>query len=83
MTVPQIILAILLIIVSVIIIAVVLIQKDRSSNASAVMGGGGNSEFFDKTKGHRRDDMLSKLTIGFGAVLVVLIIAALGVTIFA
>ena len=81
MTGLQIALAIILIIISIALIVVVLIQKDRSSDASAVMGGG-DSSFFDKTKGHQKDAVLSKITVILGVALVVVAIATLAVILF-
>lgn len=81
MTGLQIALAIILIIISIVLIVVVLIQKDRSSDASAVMGGG-DSSFFDKTKGHQKDAVLSKITVILGVALVVVAIATLAVLLF-
>lgn len=81
MTPIQMALAIILIILAAALIIVVLMQKSRSSDASAVMGGNG-SDFFDKTKGHRKDSILSKATIALGVLLVVVSIITLAVTIF-
>ncbi len=81
MTGLQIALAIILIIISIALIVVVLIQKDRSSDASAVMGVG-DSSFFDKTKGHQKDAVLSKITVILGVALVVVAIATLAVLLF-
>ena len=81
MTGLQIALAIILIIISIALIVVVLIQNDRSSDASAVMGGG-DSSFFDKTKGHQKDAVLSKITVILGVALVVVAIATLAVLLF-
>ena len=81
MTGLQIALAIILIVISIALIIVVLVQKDRSSDASAVMGGG-DSSFFDKTKGHQKDALLSKTTVILGVALVVVAIVTLAVLLF-
>ena len=68
--------AIALVVVSILLIVVVLVQKDRGADASAVMGSSSNS-FFDKTQGHGRDALLSKITIALGVILAVLVIVTL------
>lgn len=81
MTPLQMVLAVLLIIVSVILTILVLLQKNRQADASAV-NGSTSSSFFDKTQGHSKDAALSKLTIIFGVILVVLVIVTIAVTLF-
>ena len=81
MTGLQIALAVLLIIVSIAIIIVVLLQKDNN-NASAVMGGGQEPSFFDKTKGHQKDESLAFATKILGAIFIILAIVTLAVVLF-
>ena len=81
MTGLQIALAVMLIIVSIAIIIVVLLQKDNN-DASAVMGGGQDSSFFDKTKGHQKDAVLSTITKVLGVIFVILAIVTLAVILF-
>ncbi|NLL62762.1 MAG: preprotein translocase subunit SecG [Ruminococcaceae bacterium] len=77
----QIALSVILIIISIALIVLVLLQKDRESSASAVMGGG--SDFFDKTKGRKKDYILSKATAILGSLLAIIAAVTILINYFA
>ena len=70
MSTAQLIAAIVMIIVYLILIVVVLMQKKRQANLSGAITGM-DSNFFDKTKGKKKDAKLENITKVSGAILFV------------
>ncbi|MCR5521097.1 MAG: preprotein translocase subunit SecG [Lachnospiraceae bacterium] len=69
------ILRIVFLIVCVAIIALVLMQDSKSEGLSAAITGGTRSTFISKNKGRTKEGMLSRLTIVFSVLFIVLSVA--------
>ncbi len=81
MSTLEMVLAIVTIILAIAVTVVVLLQKSREADASAVQGGSSN-QFFDKTAGHQKDDMLANLTKILGGLFFLVALATVLVTLF-
>lgn len=68
MSTAQLIAAIIMIVVSLILIVVVLMQKKRQANLSGAITGM-DSNFFDKTKGKKKDAKLENITKVTGTIM--------------
>ena len=66
------ILRILFLLVCVVIIALVLMQDSKGEGLSAAITGGTRSSFISKNKGRTREGLLSRLTVVFSVLFVIL-----------
>lgn len=75
MGIVEIVLGIVLIVLSLIIAILVMLQPGKDKRLSGAISGGASETFFGKSKAHRREKMLEKVTVFVSVVFFIAIVA--------